>query len=204
MSSRSNACSELVRFWLEARHGCFVQESIPVPVPYALSDIDFTAIHPLAHPVQLPNGVSVGPRFIVETKDEHDWEPRGREFGNLLVRDLALMHDQPFIPRGQPGVKFSMLRQEHFERAALLFGTDDFDRLFVVHAMNPVVLTEHGPMLAQRRIFWATIPALVRDLADWHRVHERPAAPRNTLTGDMLHLLLGLRRLEIPVDVPPA
>ncbi|MEA2527634.1 MAG: hypothetical protein QOF73_4861, partial [Thermomicrobiales bacterium] len=40
MATRSNACSELVRFWLEARHGYLVGEGIPVPVPHGLSDID--------------------------------------------------------------------------------------------------------------------------------------------------------------------
>ena len=47
VAARSNACSELVRLWLEARHGFLVGEGIPVPVPYALSDIDLIAMHPI-------------------------------------------------------------------------------------------------------------------------------------------------------------
>lgn len=77
MAARSNACSELVRFWLEARHGFLVGEGVPVPVPYALSDIDLLALHPRATAVTLPNGTVVGPHLIVETKDEHDWEATG-------------------------------------------------------------------------------------------------------------------------------
>jgi hypothetical protein len=46
MSSRSNALTEITRLWLQARHGCLVDESIPVPVPYALSDIDLIALRP--------------------------------------------------------------------------------------------------------------------------------------------------------------
>lgn len=29
--------------------------------------------------------------MIVETKDERDWEPTGREFGKLLESDIAKM-----------------------------------------------------------------------------------------------------------------
>ncbi len=42
MSTRSNASTELARFWLQERHGCLLDEELPVPVPYALSDIDTT------------------------------------------------------------------------------------------------------------------------------------------------------------------
>jgi hypothetical protein len=79
MAARSNACSELTRFWLEARLGYLATESVPVPVPYALSDIDFLAVQPQVQSVQVA-GLSLGPRLIVETKDEHDWEASGREF----------------------------------------------------------------------------------------------------------------------------
>ncbi len=72
MPTRTNACSEFVRFWLEARHGCLIGEGIPVPVPYALSDIDLVAFHPESKPFELPTGHEIGPRVIVEAKDEHD------------------------------------------------------------------------------------------------------------------------------------
>jgi len=76
MASRSNACSELTRFWLEARHGYLITESVPVPVPYGRSDINFIAMHPRLNTLTLPDGSNLGPRLIVETKDEHDWEPK--------------------------------------------------------------------------------------------------------------------------------
>jgi hypothetical protein len=198
MSNRSNACSELTRFWLEARHGCLVGEGIPVKVPYALSDIDLVALHPLGHTIALPTGATLGPRLIIETKDEHDWEPSGREFGALLRADVMKMGDSPFVPRGSKQVKFSMLREEHYERAITLFGNDNFDRLFVVHAIAPDVLADLGPMLSQRRIYWLTVPEIVRDLLLWYRGHERPTALRNTLVGDLFHLLVGFCGLNLP------
>ena len=199
MAARSNACSELTRFWLEARHDLLVGEGIPVPVPYALSDIDLVAIHPQGHGIELPSGVLIGPRIIVETKDEHDWEPTGREFGRFLSADMEQMGEERFLPHGAKGVKFSMLRQEHFDRAIALFGTDDFDRLFVVHAMDSVVLADLGQTLADRRIYWITVPEVVQDLVKWYRDHRRPAALRNTLVGDLFHLLVGFCKLDLPV-----
>jgi len=71
MANRGNACSELTRFWLQARHGCFTDESVPVAVPCASSDIELLALRPDGTPFELPNGTQVGPRLIVETKDEH-------------------------------------------------------------------------------------------------------------------------------------
>jgi hypothetical protein len=46
MATHSNALSELTRFWLERRHGCFLREEVPVPVPNGRSDIDFMAVIP--------------------------------------------------------------------------------------------------------------------------------------------------------------
>lgn len=202
VASRSNACSEIVRLWLETRHGFLVGEGIPVPVPYALSDIDLIAMHPAKDAIALPGGGTLGARLIVETKDEHDWEATGREFGILLRADLEKMGGGPFVPRGAKGVKFSMLRQEHYEKAASFFGGEDCDRLFVVHAIDGVILAESSRFLAERRIFWLTIPDVVADLIAWYRRHQRPAALRNTLTGDLLHLLVGFCQLDVPREHP--
>jgi len=139
---RNIACSELTRFWLRTRHGCLTDESIPVAVPYASSDIDLVALRPDLKPFPLPSGVAAGPRLIVETKDEHDWEASGAEFGACLRADVDKMGDMGFIPKGVKGVKFTMLRQQHYEKAVPLFETDDFDRLFVVHALDDKVRRE--------------------------------------------------------------
>ncbi len=72
--------SELVRFWLEACQGCLLRESVPVPVPFNLSDIDFVAMRPDLQSFRLPTGEAVGPRLIVETKDEHDFDPSASDF----------------------------------------------------------------------------------------------------------------------------
>ena len=192
MSTRSNACSELVRFWLQERHGCLIDEELPVPVPYALSDIDLVAMRADLSPLSLPDGTEIGPRLIVEAKAEHDWDATGREFGAALRKDVEMMGDERTIPADARGVKFVMLRQQHFDRATTYLGTNDFDRLFVVHALDPQARADLAPILADRRIFWLTIPELIDDVYAWYQSHERRAALRRTLTGDLLHLLFGL------------
>jgi len=140
--------------------------------------------------IELPNGVYVGPRLIVETKDEHDWEPTGKEFGKLLDSDISKMVGNPCIPKKTP-CKFSMLREEHYEVACDFFGCDDFDRLFVLHAIDSEVLTRHSEFLTSCRIYVLTIPELVTDVCQWYTSHPRRAGLRHTLTGDIWHLLVG-------------
>lgn len=201
MPVRSNACSELTRFWLQARHGCLVDEGVPVVVPRALSDIDLVAVRADMKAFPLPDGTSVGPRVIVETKDEHDWDSTGREFGQLLRVDLAKMASQGYVPKGTSGVKFTMLRQEHYECAVKLFGNDDFDRVFVVHALERDVRAQLGTsQQASWRIHWVTIPEIVADLLRWYRRHPRPAGLRQTLVGDLIHLLVGFCKLDLPAS----
>ncbi len=167
LGGRSNACRELVRFWLRERPGCLMDDELPVPLPYALSDIDLVAMRGDLSPLVLPDGTRVGPRVIGEAKAEHDWDPAGREFGAALRQDVELMADGKFIARDARTVPFVVLRQQHYERAEAYFGTDDFDRLFVVHALDPQVRVELAPSLAERRILWLTIPELVADLYAW-------------------------------------
>ena len=89
MVARSNALSELTRFWLQARHGCLVDEAIPVKVPYAHSDIGLVVVRPDFQAWLLPDGTQVI-RAIVETKDEHDFDPEGRDFGKRLRADVII------------------------------------------------------------------------------------------------------------------
>jgi hypothetical protein len=197
MASRSNACSELVRFWLETRHPCFVRERIPVRVPFGHSDIDFAAIHPRNEAVRLPSGVEIGPRLIVESKDEHDWDPSGKGFGMLLRGDILKMGADQFVPAKTKEIKFSMLRQEHFQCATELFGTNDFDRLFVTHAIDSSTLRDMSDALSARRIHWLTISDVVRDLLAWYEHYPHPTTLRNTATGDLVHLLVGFCNLKV-------
>ena len=193
MAARSNAASELTRLWLEYRHGCVVRESLQVPVPRNYSDIDFAGIHRALGTFELPDGSVVGPRIIVETKDEHDG-PSGREFGNLLRADLEKLSSRGVIERNTTGVKFTMLKEEHFDVAREFFESDEFDRIFVVHALDEATRTEVVPSLAQNhRIHWITITELASDLHDWYRASDRPTriSLRNTLAGDLFHLLVG-------------
>jgi len=200
MPGRSNALSELTRLWLEDRHGCLVRESIPVPVPYGQSDIDMLALRIDGQSITLPAGDRIGPRLIVETKDEHDWEPTGREFAKLLTSDIRLMGDGRCIPAKTKGVKFIMLREEHFDVATKLFGADDFDRLFVVHALDSVVRRQFSERLRTVRVHWMTVTELVQDLACWYRAHPRATGLRNSLTGDIIHLLWGFCGMQLPSE----
>lgn len=102
MATRSNACGELTRFWLEARHGCLATDGVPVAVPYGLPDIDLVGMRPRDRPITLPNGDSAGPNLIVETKDEHDFDPKGMAFGNMLHLDSAKLGVQAVDPASSP------------------------------------------------------------------------------------------------------
>lgn len=190
--ARFNAASELARFWIEVRHGFLVTESVPVAVPFGLSDIDILAMHPGGASVSLPNGHTIGPRVIVEAKDEHDFDPKGREFGKALRSDMAAMGDAHYVLSGHATpIKFSMLREAHYRGASERFGYEDFDRLFIVHAVDPIVLEELHALMAERRIWWLTLPEIVRDLEMWYRTHPRPTGLRHSPVGDLLHLLFG-------------
>jgi hypothetical protein len=198
MASHTNALSELTRFWLEQRHGCLVRESVPVPVPYNQSDIDMLALRLDGKPMRLPSGDQAGPRVIVETKDEHDWEPLGREFAKLVMNDISLLSEGRYVAAKTKGVKFTMLRQEHFEVASKLFGSDDFDRLFVVHVLDPSLRPQIAERMRSIRVYWMTASELVRDLESWYRAHSRASGLRNSLVGDLLHLLWGFCEFSLP------
>jgi hypothetical protein len=199
MAARSNACSELTRFWLEARHGFLVTESVPVPVPYGLSDLDLVAMHPAQKSTLLFDGRVIGPHLVIETKDEHDFDPAGSDFGKLLRRDVEKFGGEKFIPEGTPGpVKFSMLREAHHEVACQLFGSDEYDRVFVVHAIDPLVLNDLESFFDAHRIYWLTIRDVVRDLREWYQTYPRPVGLRHSLVGDILHLLVGYCGLDLP------
>jgi hypothetical protein len=192
MAARQNALSELTRFWLEGRHGCFVRESVPVPVPYGQSDLDFMAIRADGMQIRLPSGEDVGPRLIVESKDEHDFDPQGTDYGKRLLKDVEALGGGRFVSADHPQkVAFTMLKQQHFEVASNIFGTGEFDRLFVVHALSPAVRSQLRDQLRQKRIYWLTVHELLEDLTKWYSTHDRPAGLRHTLTGDIFHLLFG-------------
>lgn len=191
MAARSNAICELTRFWLEARHSCLTGESVPVKVRGGNSDIDLIASRPDSSRFSLPTGANVGPRLIVETKDEHDFDKSGREFGKMLRADAAMMGQAAFISDEAGKPKFTMLRKQHFDKATSIFGSSDFDRLFVIHAVDPQVQSEVGPVLVEKRIYLIGIREVVKDLQVWYSTHASRATLRHTLVGDLVHLLWG-------------
>ena len=201
MAARNNAILELTRFWLESRHSCLTSESIPVKVPFGHSDIDLVAARLDSQPWSLPDGTKII-RAIIETKDEHDFDPTGRDFGKRLTADVAVMGDNLFVSKGQKA-QFSMLREEHFEKAATIFGTKDFSRVFVVHALDPQIRTQICPDLAMHKnIHWLTIRDIVMDLQQWYKLHANPASLRHTFMGDLWHLLIVYCGLEPKLPVP--
>jgi hypothetical protein len=195
MAARSNALSELTRFWLEARHGCLLTESVPVKVPFGWSDIDFVAYHAGSQPFVLHGGVSVGPRLIVEAKDERDFDPPGKAFGAMLRSDIEKLGELYVPAEPRVGLKFSMLREQHYREAEKRFCSADFDRVFVVHALDAASAALTAEPLAQRRIYFVTSRQLLCDLITWFRAHSAPAALRHTLVGDLVSLLLGYSKL---------
>lgn len=201
MASRSNALAELTRLWLQDRHGCLVRESAPVRVRGGTSDIDFVALHPAG----ASWGEKVGPgivRAIVESKDEHDYDPKGVEFARMLAADTLTIGDRPYAPAGTK-LKFSMLREEHYRVAEEIFGTDIFARIFVVHELKRELCASALDALRAHRIYLVTARDLVDDLIGWYRgCHNKPAL-RHTLAGDMLHLLVGYCKLTPPPKVAP-
>ena len=46
MAARSNALSEIARFWLQECYGLFLRESVPVKLKRNNSDIDFVVTSP--------------------------------------------------------------------------------------------------------------------------------------------------------------
>lgn len=200
MATRSNALSEITRFWLEVRHGCAVRESVPVIVPRGLADIDLLAVSPDLKQFILPSGAAVGPRLIVETKGEHDYDGGGRDFGKRLLADIEKLGPKGWVAPDAGRVNFSMLRQQHFEAATKLFGSRDFDRLFVVHALDPEVRTAVSGRLIRKRVHWLTVREIFADLEPWYRDYPRKSGLRNALIGDLFHLLFGYCNAGWPMD----
>jgi len=199
MGTHSNALSELTRLWLEQRHGCLLREEVPVRVDRGTSDIDFAAIRADGGTIQLPGGIGVGARIIVEAKDEHDYDPSGEDFARRFLKDIDRMGEEQYIPAHARCVKFSMLREEHYRVALDLFGGSDFDRLFVLHAMDTTAFEDRIPALSeQRRIHLVVLKDLLRDLVQWYGGLDHRARLRNSLTGDLFHLLFGFCGVSLP------
>lgn len=90
-----------------------------------------------------------------------------------------------------------MLREQHFRKAHTLFGSSDFDRLFVVHAIDSIALSSIDQILLEKRIHWTTIGVVVQDLLDWYKSHPKPTTLRHSLMGDVWHLLFGFCGADI-------
>jgi hypothetical protein len=134
----------------------------------------------------------------VETKDVHDYDPSGNFLGKKLLEDIAALGDNLFFPLDHSEtVFFTMLKGQHYGIARTLFACDDFDRLFVVNALDENVRRDVTEKLRSKRIYWLTVHEVLRDLQTWYRQHERPAGLRHTLFGDIFHLLFGYCKVKV-------
>jgi len=199
---------ELTKVWLTVQHSCLIRESVPVKVPKQWSDIDTLAMRADLRKFRLPQpvGQSVGPRLVVEIKDEHDFDPDGTNFADRLRDDFEHMDwDWGYIPANTPGVNFKMLLKNHFAVAQQFFGSDDFDRVFVVHNLNRDRdgLQDMLAALERKRIFFVTAQEIWQDWLEWyhHADDAAHAALRATLMGDTLRLLHYLNVFQVnPLD----
>ena len=209
MSNRQNAMSEIVRFWLESKIGFFVKESVPVKVERNYSDIDFIAISPdykdreiniVEHDIHI-----LCKRAIIEVKDEHDYDPYGNDFSKSIIYDTTnILEPNNFLPEGIK-IRFNMLRKEHFEVAKNIFGTDDFQKILIVHKLNTTgEHTRNGEKfkeninnclntLKEHNIFFIEFNSILNDLYKWYRP---TSSLRNTFIGDSWHLLVGYYKMD--------
>jgi type I site-specific restriction endonuclease len=127
------------------------------------------------------------PVGVIEAK------PVGHTLGGVQVQARKYpewLPDQLSPPRrplpfvySSTGVETRMLRQQHYKTATAFFGTTEFHRLFVVHALDESVRQEICPGLANRRIHWLTVRELVADLLRWYENRDHRAPLSHTFMG---------------------
>lgn len=186
MAARSNALSEITRFWLQECHGLLLRESISVKLKRNHSDIDFVAASP-AGPVTLLNRVTFK-NAIIETKDERDFDPRGTDFAKRLSYDFTLLQDR--VIDGDVACNFSMLKKQHHDAAGEIFKGADFAKIFIFHNLKSAILEDIIADLCGRDIHVVTSAEMLADIQDFFRKCRSGAGVRNSLVGDILDMLI--------------
>lgn len=195
MATRSNALSEISRFWLQEQHGFFIRESVPVKVPHNWSDIDFAITSP-SGPQTLIKGIRIE-NAIVETKDERDFDPRGNDFAKRLMYDFSVLKDGVIEER--QSCNFSMLKEQHHEVAKKLFNTEDFAKIFIFHNLKQSdALDTVQAQLRELNIHFITSAEMLGDIYDHLNSGKRTAAIRNSLVGDILDMLITYHKWARP------
>lgn len=186
MAARSNALSEITRFWLQECHGLLLRESIPVKLKRNHSDIDFVAASP-AGPVTLLNRITFK-NAIIETKDERDFDPRGTDFSKRLSYDFALLQGR--MIDGDASCNFSMLKKQHHDVAGKIFKNADFSKIFIFHNLKSTGLEDMIADLCGRDIHVVTSFEMLSDIQEFFRKFRSGAGVRNSLVGDILDMLI--------------
>ena len=195
MATRNNALSEISRFWLQERYGLFIRECIPVKVPRNWSDIDFAVTSP-GGPRYLLGRIPIV-NAIVETKDERDFDPRGTDFTKRLLYDFSLLKNG--LIDENTSCNFSMLKEQHHEKAKELFNGEDYARIFIFHALKQSEALE--TIISQLRdlnIHFITSSEMLQDIHDFLKSDKRTAAIRNSLVGDILDMLMAYHKWTAP------
>jgi hypothetical protein len=212
MAARSNALSEIARFWLQECHGFLLRESVPVKmmrfdkdkdrlVGTTSSDIDFVATSP-ARPVKLLERIPSFKNAIVETKDERDYDYYGADYAKRLRNDFERLNGKNMISKGVK-CEFHMLREEHHEKAEEIFGSGiDFLKIFIFHHVKEMDdIKTICDELSSRGIYVVTSEEMLSDIKTcfkkWRSgqgpdiyISNPGAGVRNSLAGDILDMLI--------------
>ena len=186
MATRSNALSEITRFWLQECHGFFLRESVPVKLKNSHSDIDFIVTSPTG-PVTCLNRITFE-NAIVETKDERDFDPRGADFAKRLRYDFEQL--QGGMISGDYPCNFSMLKEQHHTVAEEMFNGAAFSKIFIFHNLKLSGLEDVIAGLRDRNIHFVTSFEVLADIQEFFKTRPTGAGVRNALSGDILDMLI--------------
>jgi hypothetical protein len=193
MAARSNALSEIVRFWLQECHGLFLRESIPVKVKYGNSDIDFIVTSP-TDPVTLLKRITFN-NAIVETKDERDYDKNGTKFANFLSQHYNMLSEKHIIS-AETKCHFSMLKKQHHSEAEKIFKGAAFSKIFIFHNLKIAGIENKIADLGSKGIHFVTSFEVLTDIHEFFKNSHPGAGIRNPLVGDILDMLISYHKWE--------
>lgn len=197
MAARSNALSEIIRFWLQDCHKLFIRESVPVKLHRSLSDIDFMATTGGDNPVVLLNNIPSFSKAIIESKDERDYDYWGRNFRKRIIYDKSVMVDA-VIPKGKK-CNFTMLREEHHEVAKEYFNTDDFLKIFIVHHLpQDDEMYQLLEEMKKNNIYFIRSYEMLDDIFENFFRYRENSGIRNSLVGDIFDFLIRYHKWHPP------
>jgi len=190
MAARSNALSEITRFWLQECQGLLLRESVPVELLRNNSDIDFIATSPNRKKVTLLGNISFV-NAIVETKDERNYDKNGVDFSKRVAHDYDNNLDENYIiPKHAKNVNFSMLREQHNSKAMEIFGGCSFVKIFIFHNLCKTGIETKLDDLKGKGIYFVTSREIIEDIFNNFSKYRKNAGIRNSLVGDIFDLLI--------------